>query len=125
MGSATMRVTHVEEARMRGDDHQQAGMWSYIAPDQLPAGLEQPLPDTREGPALNGDGQDEPTQQCRWCPVRGPRRVDSPVPRLPHRAESMPLSSLRNSFRSLGNLALRKGCGAWLTRRFDGDVAVA
>jgi len=47
------------------------------------------------------------------------------VPRLPHRAESMPLSSLRNSFRSLGNLALRKGCGAWLTRRFDGDVAVA
>src|SRR6202795_1520488 len=33
-GSATMRVTHVEEARMRGDDHQQAGMWSYIAPEQ-------------------------------------------------------------------------------------------
>jgi transposase len=29
-----MRVTHVEEARMRGDDHQQAGMWSYIAPEQ-------------------------------------------------------------------------------------------
>jgi hypothetical protein len=33
-GSATMRVTHVEEARMRGDDRQQAGMWSYIAPEQ-------------------------------------------------------------------------------------------
>jgi hypothetical protein len=32
--SATMRVTHHEEARMRGDDHQQAGMWSYIAPEQ-------------------------------------------------------------------------------------------
>src|SRR5712692_2298628 len=32
--SATMRVTHPEEARMRGDDHQQAGMWSYIAPEQ-------------------------------------------------------------------------------------------
>jgi transposase len=32
--SATMRVTHVEEARMRGDDRQQAGMWSYIAPEQ-------------------------------------------------------------------------------------------
>src|SRR6266851_2553057 len=32
--SATMRVTHREEARMRGDDHQQAGMWSYIAPEQ-------------------------------------------------------------------------------------------
>ena len=29
-----MRVTHREEARMRGDDHQQAGMWSYIAPEQ-------------------------------------------------------------------------------------------
>src|SRR5881628_539016 len=34
-GSATMRVSHVEEARMRGDDdRQQAGMWSYIAPEQ-------------------------------------------------------------------------------------------
>src|SRR5881628_3499717 len=33
-GSATMRVTHVEEARMRGDDRQQAGMWSYISPEQ-------------------------------------------------------------------------------------------
>jgi transposase len=33
-GSATMRVTHVEEARMRGDDRQQAGMWSYVAPEQ-------------------------------------------------------------------------------------------
>jgi transposase len=33
-GSATMRVTHVEEARMRGDDRQQAGMWSYLAPEQ-------------------------------------------------------------------------------------------
>jgi transposase len=29
-----MRVTHVEEARMRGDDRQQATMWSYIAPEQ-------------------------------------------------------------------------------------------
>src|ERR1700704_3401327 len=29
-----MRVTHTEEARMRGDDRQQAGMWSYIAPEQ-------------------------------------------------------------------------------------------
>jgi len=29
-----MRVTHVEEARMRGDDRQQAGMWSYISPEQ-------------------------------------------------------------------------------------------
>src|SRR3989442_975386 len=33
-GSATMRVTHVEEARMRGDDRQQAGMWSYLSPEQ-------------------------------------------------------------------------------------------
>jgi transposase len=29
-----MRVTHVEEARMRGDDRQQVGMWSYISPEQ-------------------------------------------------------------------------------------------
>jgi hypothetical protein len=29
-----MRVTHVEEARMRGDDRHQAGMWSYISPEQ-------------------------------------------------------------------------------------------
>src|SRR6059058_3750270 len=33
-GSATMRVTHTEEARMRGEDRQQAGMWSYISPEQ-------------------------------------------------------------------------------------------
>jgi transposase len=33
-GSATMRVTHTLEARMRGDDRQQAGMWSYISPEQ-------------------------------------------------------------------------------------------
>jgi transposase len=29
-----MRVTQGEEARMRGDDRQQAGMWSYISPEQ-------------------------------------------------------------------------------------------
>jgi transposase len=28
-----MRVTLVEEARMRGDDRQQAGMWSYVSPE--------------------------------------------------------------------------------------------
>jgi hypothetical protein len=28
-----MRVTHFEEARMRGDDRQQAGMWSYLSPE--------------------------------------------------------------------------------------------
>src|SRR5258705_9833786 len=33
-GSATMRVTHTKEARMRGDDRQQAGMWSYLSPEQ-------------------------------------------------------------------------------------------
>src|SRR6266478_3035452 len=32
--SATMRVTHTKEARMRGDDRQQAGMWSYLSPEQ-------------------------------------------------------------------------------------------
>jgi transposase len=32
--SATMRATDIEEARMRGDDRQQAGMWSYISPEQ-------------------------------------------------------------------------------------------
>ena len=29
-----MRVTHTEEARMRGDDRQQAGMLSYMSPEQ-------------------------------------------------------------------------------------------
>jgi transposase len=33
-GSATMRVTHTQEARMRGDDRQQAVMWSYLSPEQ-------------------------------------------------------------------------------------------
>jgi hypothetical protein len=38
-------------------------------PDEAPAGLEQPLLETREGSPLDGDGQDEPTQQidCRGC----------------------------------------------------------
>ncbi len=29
-----MRVTQIEEARMRGDDHQQAAMWSALSPEQ-------------------------------------------------------------------------------------------
>lgn len=29
-----MRVTSLVEARMRGDDRQQAAMWSYISPEQ-------------------------------------------------------------------------------------------
>jgi hypothetical protein len=29
-----MRVTRTKEARMRGDDRQQAAMWSYISPEQ-------------------------------------------------------------------------------------------
>ena len=32
--SSTMRVTQIEEARMRGDDHQQAAMWSSLSPEQ-------------------------------------------------------------------------------------------
>src|SRR5258706_3182551 len=32
--SATMRVTLLEEARMRGDDEQQASVWSYIPLEQ-------------------------------------------------------------------------------------------
>ena len=32
-------------------------------PNEAPAGLEQPLLETRKGPAPNGDGQDEPAQQ--------------------------------------------------------------
>ena len=29
-----MRVTQIEEARMRGEDHQQAAMWSSLSPEQ-------------------------------------------------------------------------------------------
>ncbi len=32
-------------------------------PDEAPARLEQPLLEAREGPALNGDGQNQPAQQ--------------------------------------------------------------
>jgi hypothetical protein len=32
-------------------------------PDQPPAGLQETLLETRQGPALDGDGRDEPTQQ--------------------------------------------------------------
>jgi hypothetical protein len=31
--------------------------------DQPPAGLEEPLLEARQGPALDGEGQDEPPQQ--------------------------------------------------------------
>ena len=31
--------------------------------DEAPAGLEQPLLETRQGPALDGRGQDEPSQK--------------------------------------------------------------
>jgi hypothetical protein len=32
-------------------------------PDEAPAGLEEPLLEARQGPSLDGDGQDQPTQQ--------------------------------------------------------------
>ena len=32
-------------------------------PDQAPAGLEEPLLEARQGPSLDGDGQNQPTQQ--------------------------------------------------------------
>jgi hypothetical protein len=32
-------------------------------PDEAPAGLEQQLPETRQGPTLDGEGQDEPPQK--------------------------------------------------------------
>src|SRR5215471_2060470 len=32
--STTICVVHTKEARMRGDDRQQAAMWSYISPEQ-------------------------------------------------------------------------------------------
>ncbi len=31
--------------------------------DEAPAGIEQPLLETRQGPALDGRGQDEPSQK--------------------------------------------------------------
>ena len=32
-------------------------------PDQTPTGLEEPLLEARQGPVLDGDGQNQPTQQ--------------------------------------------------------------
>jgi hypothetical protein len=32
-------------------------------PDEAPAGLEEPLLEARQGPALDGEGQDEPPQK--------------------------------------------------------------
>src|SRR6516225_4966016 len=48
-GSATMRVTHSQEARMRGDDRQQAGMWSYLSPEQRVSGGPSAAPDPGDG----------------------------------------------------------------------------
>ncbi len=46
-------------------------------PDQPPAGLEEPLLETRQGPALDGDRQNEPAQQIAEV---GPVAPGSPPP---------------------------------------------
>jgi len=47
-------------------------------PDEASARVEQPLLEAREGPALDGDRQDQPTQQdCRCC-RRSPRGATGP-----------------------------------------------
>ena len=39
-------------------------------PDEAPAGLEQPLLQARQRPALDGDGHDEPAQQIAQVVAR-------------------------------------------------------
>ena len=57
-------------------------------PDQPPARLEQPLLETREGTALDGDGQDEPTEQIAEVVGDDPEQEadlvgPAPMPREP------------------------------------------
>jgi hypothetical protein len=42
-GSATMRVTQIEEVRLRSDNWLEAGMWSRVSPEQR-VPLDHPLP---------------------------------------------------------------------------------
>ena len=40
-------------------------------PNEAPAGLEEPLLEAREGPALDGEGQNQPAQDiAESCPTR-------------------------------------------------------
>ena len=47
-------------------------------PNEAPAGLEQPLLETREGPALDGDGQNQPTQEIIVVTMKPTRGNSSP-----------------------------------------------
>ena len=62
--STTMRVTPREEARMRGDDEQQASVWSYIPLEQrVPA---EHLSRVTQFPPLRGIENSPP--RVRWWP---------------------------------------------------------
>src|SRR5215468_913137 len=71
-GSATMRVTHTQEARMRGDDRQQAGMWSYLSPEQR-VPVDHPLRPLR---AMVGRGHGRAVGRIRQAVCAGGPTVD-------------------------------------------------
>jgi hypothetical protein len=55
-----------EDLPKEGPDHVTLGKLEHEVPrmpDQTPAGLEEPMLEARQGPALDGDGQNEPAQQ--------------------------------------------------------------
>jgi hypothetical protein len=63
---ATRVARYARESAERGSRQVALGQLEHEGPrmpDQPPAGLEEPLLETRQGPAPDGDGQDEPTQQ--------------------------------------------------------------
>jgi hypothetical protein len=63
-------------------------------PDEAPAGLEQPLLEPREGPALDGDGQEEPTQQIAEVVGDGPEQQADLIGRLLLRAVNRTLRAV-------------------------------
>src|SRR5262249_18117052 len=59
--------------------------------DQAPTGLEQPLLETREGPALDGDGQDQSAQQIAEVVGYDPEQQADLVGREPMAREPGPV----------------------------------
>jgi len=81
-------------------------------PNEAPAGLEQPLLETREGPALEGDRQDQPAQEVTQL-GEGRREEQDPAARLTHSASwsARALCSLVASDPAASGIRAAKGWG--------------
>lgn len=101
-------------------------------PEEAPAGLEQPLQKTREGPALDGHGQDEPTQQIAEVVGNDPEQQVEPGDRCAaaQRAQAIGLTTFRAAPRLpptslLPRLEVRPGGGVETPEPVDAKEILA